>query len=1017
GDGLVIHGPPGTGKSQVIMNLISDNLLRNKKVLLVCEKRAALDVVYNRLASKSIHKYCLLVHDTQNDRNPIFKKISDTLEEFEIKEDGYLRTNNNEQTKKLAGEFDANLKHLKKIIDLIHEKNEFGTNLYTLYRKSRREDENILDLSNPIFDKITYDYINSAAHKISQIANLEYDFNSKEHPLYLRKPFLTDFDELKFKKDLKINIERFEKIETIFSKKDFSKDLELINSDNLTFDFLLEVVDSLEYLDEQKNSFFRFLNLKYIKNYLKYKPLSKNNYFSELLKKWTSIKNPLLDLIKSKEFFENFFHSKLYQELIANSLKFKQSSPVLKNILSSLKDVDKIIILDKTKSDFTKAEKEIMIGCREIYPNKINDIKLLWEELIKNSFYLKWINNKESKHIDLKKFSYNLYEELRNKMLSLLDDRQNLIPELIHEEFRNRYAKTKWAGFDRDGRRKNYNTHKSLIHEVNKKRMRVSIRKLVEKFGDGLLNLFPVWMCSPETVSNIFPLEKNLFDVIIFDEASQCKIERAMPAIIRGKKLIVAGDEKQLPPTTFFTTSIEEDNEEDLSDDEEDLLNDESLLVRSKSIFSGRRLLYHYRSKHPELINFSNHAFYNGNLKVIPRNEINVDSPIIYTQTKGLWEDRCNLVEAVEVAKLICNLLKSNDKGYTFGVITFNVNQMDAIEDAMEELAQKDPIFARLLDQEKNRHNQDEYIGLFVKNIENVQGDERDIIIISVGYGFDNAGKFRYRFGPLNGMYGPNRLNVAISRAKHKSYVFTSFSPSDLKYEGKFEGPKLLGKYLAYCKAISDDSKKQSDSILNSLHESELSEVGFDNFDSDFEAEVKDALTELGYTVVTQAGCQGYSIDLAVIHPTYKNLFVVGIECDGEMYHSTKSAKDRDLYRQSVLESAGWNILRVWSRDWWIDSNKVIKRLDREIKVLALQTKPEKINLPKIKLQEEKNVITKKIEAKVREEIKQEIELDDLTLVCNSCLNEFKESESRNGRCPECGHNRSVVKFSGNTLR
>ncbi|MEM2138961.1 MAG: DEAD/DEAH box helicase, partial [Candidatus Woesearchaeota archaeon] len=369
-----------------------------------------------------------------------------------------------------------------------------------------------------------------------------------------------------------------------------------------------------------------------------------------------------------------------------------------------------------------------------------------------------------------------------------------------------------------------YNMLSEFIYEVNKQRKRLTIRQLVEKFIDrGLLDLFPVWMCSPESTSTIFPLQKDIFDVIIFDEASQCKIEKAIPSIIRGKKVIVAGDEKQLPPTNFFMASFDDEDQDDEElSEEEELLNEESLLVRAKKIFPGKRLIYHYRSKHPELINFSNHAFYNGYLRIIPRNKIKVNSPITYIQTKGLWRDRCNIEEAEQVVILLKKLLKNNEKGYTFGIITFNVNQMDAIEEAIEKAAQDDPLFGELIDLEKNRYEDDQFIGLFVKNIETVQGDERDIIIFSVGYDYDETRKFRYSFGPLNGIYGPNRLNVAISRAKEKIYVFSSFEPTNLKYEGRYNGPKLLRKYLEYCKYVSEQNYELSYTILKSLNETEI---------------------------------------------------------------------------------------------------------------------------------------------------------------------------------------------------
>jgi len=467
------------------------------------------------------------------------------------------------------------------------------------------------------------------------------------------------------------------------------------------------------------------------------------------------------------------------------------------------------------------------------------------------------------------------------------------------------------------------------------------MRELFNLFhNQGLQDLFPCWMCSPETVSSIFPLKKDLFDIVIFDEASQTKLEKAIPSINRGKKLIIAGDEKQLPPSSFFMTVFDDNTEEEDYEnyDEKQLLENESLLERAKTVLPGKRLIYHYRSNHEELINFSNYSFYDKSLRIIPRNIIDKETPIEYNNVKGVWDSGINLKEAKEVVARIKEILKK-DIGLTLGVITFNIKQKDLIEELLDEEATKDPVFARLLDKEKERYNQEEYIGIFVKNIENVQGDERDIIIFSVSYGFDKTNKFCYRFGPLNGSYGANRLNVAISRAREKIILFSSFDPTDLKYKGSFEGPRLLREYLSYCQSVSEKDILRANEKLEALNstETDIESQDFDVYDSDFEGEIRDSLVKLGYKVKTQVGCKGYKIDLAVIHPKEKEKFIVGIECDGAKYHSSKSAKERDIYRQSVLESAGWKILRVWSRDWWKNESIEVKRLDREIKKLIEQ--------------------------------------------------------------------------------
>ncbi|MDI3473752.1 MAG: hypothetical protein PWR30_75 [Candidatus Woesearchaeota archaeon] len=936
GDGLVIHGPPGTGKSQVITNLISDNLIRKKKILLVCEKRAALDVVNNRLASKGLNKFCLIVHDPENDRKSVFKKISSVLEEYDYN-DNYNNGSIYNQIQELSKKFDIQLNELKKIIDIIHDKNEFDTNLYTLYRKSNKNASIILDLNNKIFDNIKFNELNDIANKFSKIANSFYIYDNIDNPLFYRKSFSTNFNEMEFKENIKDLKNIFESMKNSLYNNDIKKDINCLPYKDLSFDELINIYYDLDYYNQKRKNISRYFNPKWVAINRKYKNLMRDKNLELILNRWKPFSESLESFQNKIPFLEEYFEDKFIDMLKENILSFKDNTNLFEEILKSLKNIDDIIILDHTKEKFNNSEKELLSLCSKIKFDPDVNMGELWKDVIINSFYLKWINILETKNVLLRDFSFKYYEDIKKELLLLLDKKMELVPRLANEIYQNIYNELKWKYYDGDCRRKNYNNLKNLMHEVNKKKRLISIRQLIEKFSEeGLFELFPCWMCSPETTSSIFPLKKDLFDIVIFDEASQCKIERAIPSLIRGKRAIVAGDEKQLPPTTFFLSNTDDEDEriEELDDEEQQLLEDESLLVRAKTVFPGKRLIYHYRSKHHELIDFSNYAFYDGNLRILPRNIVTSETPITFIKTKGIWENKCNVTEAKEVVKLLKKLLLNNPRGLTFGVITFNIIQKDMIEDIIEEESRKDPLFGRLVDNENRRYNDEEYIGLFVKNIENVQGDERDVIIFSIGYGFDKSGRFRYRFGPLNGIYGKNRLNVAISRAREKVYVFASFDPRDLKYEGKYEGPKLLGKYLSYCEAISKKDDKLANSILRDLNQVEITSEDYDEYDSDFEGEVRDELVNLGYKVKTQVGCKGYKIDLGVLDPKNENSFLAGIECDGAAYHSSKSAKDRDLYRQSILEENGWKILRIWSRDWWKNPESEIKRIDRELKSL-----------------------------------------------------------------------------------
>lgn len=939
GKGLVIHGPPGTGKSQVITNLIADNLARNKKLLLVCEKRTALDVVRNRLASKGLHKYAVLIHDLENDRNEVFNQMASVIDELDRQgNDSSSSRFINSMTSK-AQEFDQSLAELKKLISFVHDKREFGTSLYQLYRISNPSAEVVLNVSNNTLRHLKYNDINPLSEKVSSLGKLFHLLSNEDHPLYFRQNFVGGFDELSFKEKI-IEAEKvFKTLESVIYSKAFQSDIHTLGYNTIEdYESLLKLPAGLIKLrSKNQNKISRLFDSEWWLLKKAYKKLTDARDLDDSIEGWKKADPHLRMAEKICSELQKYFKQEFIDNIKKDIVKAKNNSGKFKRILDSFEEVSNAIILDSSLRELNEQGVYLAELCYSQIPlDKKRDINELWKETILNSFYLNWISKSESEFPSIKRFSYLSYNEITEKLAKTINEKIDLLPKVIHERFRNLYHGLKWDGYDGDGRKKNYNNLKYLLHELKKKKRRLTLRELFEKFyPEGLLDLFPCWMCTPETVSSIFPLKKNIFDIVIFDEASQCKLEKAVPAIIRAKRLIVAGDEKQLPPTSFFESKNEDDEEiEEYDDEEQQLLEDESLLIRAKTILPGKRLLYHYRSKDEDLINFSNYAFYEQTLRIAPRNAIQKAPAIEYKNVRGTWEERRNEKEAKEVVKLVKEILTSRKEEKTIGIITFNSVQRELIKDSLEEEARKDPQFGILLDAEESRKNQDEYIGLFVKNIEQVQGDERDIIIFSISYGYDKLNKFRHYFGPLTDTYGANRLNVAISRAREKIYVIASFDPEELKYVGDHEGPRLLAQYLAYCKYLSEGNRQAAFDKLSSLKKIEVSREEFEEYDSDFEGEVRDALVKRGYKVDTQVGCLGYKVDLAIVNPKNNNSYVVGIECDGAKYHSLKSAKERDIYRQQVLEDNGWKILRVWSRDWWRNEESEIMRLDREIKSL-----------------------------------------------------------------------------------
>ena len=433
---------------------------------------------------------------------------------------------------------------------------------------------------------------------------------------------------------------------------------------------------------------------------------------------------------------------------------------------------------------------------------------------------------------------------------------------------------------------------------------------------------------TPQAVSEIFPLERGLFDLIVYDEASQCPVEESIPSLYRGKRILIAGDEKQLRPFDLFRIKDESDEQ-----DEDEPISSESLFILAKRFYNFRPLNWHYRSKSQALIDFSNHAFYEGRLQVAPdviRNPKRI--PIRWINVNGTWQNNINLVEAVKVVDEIKNILQQNvsrNPPPSVGVITFNEKQQIAIQDEIDKRRSEDPEFDQAYSLAKNPLSKKKDDEIFIKNIENVQGDERDIIIFSIAYAKDPEGKFRMLFGTLNQEGGENRLNVAVTRAREEIVVIASIDPSEIKPdEKKNSGRQRLKEYLEYAKAVSelDDIKKQQ--ILSSLSDStnRTSDKPI-IFDSVLEELVYDKLISHGYSVDTQVGLSGYRIDLAVVHPDDSSKYILGIECDGANFHSAKSTRERDVMRQEFLEGRGWKIERIWSTNWWKDPQKEIDRI------------------------------------------------------------------------------------------
>lgn len=463
-----------------------------------------------------------------------------------------------------------------------------------------------------------------------------------------------------------------------------------------------------------------------------------------------------------------------------------------------------------------------------------------------------------------------------------------------------------------------------LRHQIGLKRPSKSIRELVSMMPEHFASLAPCLLMSPLSIAQYLPADQPPFDVVIFDEASQITTWDAIGAIARGRQTIIVGDPKQLPPTNFFGKSTDDEDDEEIEDYERDL---ESILDEAKaSGLPTLQLNWHYRSRHESLIAFSNHHYYDNELVTFPSPET-TDSAVSMRHLRDSQYDRgktrTNRLEAEAIVAESVSRMKTwlelpEDQRKTLGVVTFNSQQQTLIQDLFDEAQREDPALEWFF-------SDDRIEPTVVKNLENVQGDERDLMLFSITFGPDKSGKVPLTFGALNRDGGERRLNVAVTRAREELIVFSSFRAEQLHAERtKSRGVQDLKSFLEFAEKGFVASATQP-------------HVDPTDTGSSFEAAVADQLRILGWDVVPRIGVSGFRIAMGIRHPNDPQRYLAGIECDGENYRNSATARDRDKTRQLVLENLGWNILRVWSRDWWYDPEGAADRLNQELTALVAQ--------------------------------------------------------------------------------
>jgi primosomal replication protein N'' len=484
------------------------------------------------------------------------------------------------------------------------------------------------------------------------------------------------------------------------------------------------------------------------------------------------------------------------------------------------------------------------------------------------------------------------------------------------------------------------------------------LREFLDRGTDlGLMTLRPVWLMNPDVASRVLPLKAGLFDTVIYDEASQIPVEYALPSLFRSKAVIVSGDEKQMPPTSFFSSRVENDEADIFEGDEaEDALTDEAraevmeswnrreikdcpdLLQLAKSVLPTTTLQVHYRSAYRELISFSNASFYRNSLSVPvrhPDDEVRRIKPIEMVHADCVYQDQINPTEAESVSKLLSSLWSGNGGARkSVGVVTFNRKQADLIEEVLETLAEEDDDFRNVLAEERERIEDGEDMGFFVKNVENVQGDERDIIIFSSTFGRNAQGTFRRSFGVLGQTGGERRLNVAVTRAREKVFLVTSMPIGEisdmLTTRRQANSPRdYLQAYFEYARAVSTGELENARALLERLvtgrHDNGRNGSSVDELDG-FQEAVAQYIETLGWYPVDRREAGPFGIDFAIENPD-TGLYAIGIDCDAPRHRLLAHARAREMWRPSVLKRSIPHVHRVSSNRWYLEPQNEQERL------------------------------------------------------------------------------------------
>ena len=960
GRSFILHGPPGTGKSQTITNMIANALYQGKRVLFVAEKMAALSVVQSRLEKINLAPFCLELHSNKATKKHFLEQMDEVLKVTKIKSP--------EEYAQRSEELFNERKELISYMEALHHKSSSGLSLYDCISEHLSIKEDEIREQLPPKERITADYIAQCREQVEQInAILDIVGQPNQHALFGLEPIDNRQETLdsihtllqNFKGQHEMFVSQLEKMNAtislnlkteedvqwlkmfanmISSEKERDELHETILSSYSEDILKMDVNTYSREWEEVKSKWFLpryFAKKKYLKSLQVYGQVFESSVENmlKLVGDYQNFKKSLkvqAEEIISYAYSCGFSHQERYetyiqflgnqaigrrQEFLYNAESLTSINQNLASLTEKLKD---LTIFQNAKDD--------IISHLGVWLSNYNGIKD-WYHWVDKKRELQQIGAlpvvalievgvipNEAMNGFLKGMYHILIETAIDKneqlrMFNGLKFRQKIekykrdtarFQELSKEEL---YSKLSTSAAIAEG-----SEISILKRNIANSGRGNSIRSIMDSVPTLLPRLCPCMLMSPISVAQYIDLNAEKFDLVIFDEASQMPTSEAVGAIARGKALIVVGDSKQMPPTSFFSSNQVDEEEADI-DDMESILDDCITLSLCE-----HQLNWHYRSKHESLIAFSNSQYYGNNLLTFPSIDDHV-AKMTLVPVSGVYDKgrtRSNPEESKAIVREIIRRLSDTElQKYSIGVVAFSKVQGDLIEDDLLEALDKNPQLKEIAMNVKEP--------IFVKNLENVQGDERDVILFSVGYGADKNGKVSMNFGPLNNAGGERRLNVAVSRARYEMMVFSTLKASqiDLK-RSNAKGVEGLKGFLEFAET------GKLPFVSGTTH----------NLDTNVMVEqICDALAREGYITESFVGRSNFKVDIAVSTREHPEKFILGILLDGKTYFETKTTRDREIVQPSVLRMLNWRVMRVYSIDWYENRDRALKQILQELKL------------------------------------------------------------------------------------